>query len=182
LQTKKCNRCKEEKPLGEFHKNKQKPDGLQSFCKECSSKKNKEYYIKNKEKELARSKKWKKENRERVNENQRKLRLLKITNGICRDCMNRPIDYTRSISYCSNCLDSANTRTNKLHKSRKEKGLCIYCGKKLDSNYTWCCSKCCEKSKKHDRIRYNGFDPEDFKIENLLKDVKISEGEVSISD
>ena len=32
---KKCTRCKVEKELGEFQKNKGRPDGLQSCCKSC---------------------------------------------------------------------------------------------------------------------------------------------------
>ncbi len=65
-----CARCGEEKPLSEFHKNKKAKDGLQSFCKECRNKAEresyrkkekrdrseylKEYYEKNKEKIKAR--------------------------------------------------------------------------------------------------------------------------------
>jgi len=34
--TKQCNKCKEEKPLSEFNKNRNKVDGLQSYCRDCS--------------------------------------------------------------------------------------------------------------------------------------------------
>lgn len=32
-----CNKCQEEKPLSDFHKNKATKDGHQYFCKECSN-------------------------------------------------------------------------------------------------------------------------------------------------
>lgn len=32
---KKCNKCKQDKNLYEFAKNKSQPDGIQSICKEC---------------------------------------------------------------------------------------------------------------------------------------------------
>lgn len=31
-----CNRCKEQKLINDFHKNKKKHDGLQGTCKECT--------------------------------------------------------------------------------------------------------------------------------------------------
>ena len=33
--TKKCSKCKEEKPVGKFGKNKRNKDGMQSLCKLC---------------------------------------------------------------------------------------------------------------------------------------------------
>ncbi len=33
--TKKCSKCKEDKNLTDFHKNKSKKDGLQIYCKPC---------------------------------------------------------------------------------------------------------------------------------------------------
>ena len=36
-QLKRCTCCKQEKPLTAFAKSRQKKDGLQPFCKECSS-------------------------------------------------------------------------------------------------------------------------------------------------
>lgn len=35
IQTKQCSRCKDFKPLNEFHKNCTRKDGLQSYCKTC---------------------------------------------------------------------------------------------------------------------------------------------------
>lgn len=46
---KKCYRCKIEKELVEFNKNKRRKDGLQSHCKECHRQIDKEYYLNNKD-------------------------------------------------------------------------------------------------------------------------------------
>lgn len=40
---KKCSKCREVKPLGEFHKNKSKKDGRGTECKRCSNKYSKKY-------------------------------------------------------------------------------------------------------------------------------------------
>ncbi len=45
-----CSVCKLEKDESDFNKNSKRYDGLQSECRECSKKKSKEYYLKNKTK------------------------------------------------------------------------------------------------------------------------------------
>src|ERR1700692_2044988 len=47
---KKCNRCKEEKPLDLFFKNPWSPDGIRSICKECVKKTVRKYMQNNREK------------------------------------------------------------------------------------------------------------------------------------
>jgi hypothetical protein len=42
--TKRCSMCGEVKPLTEFHRNRQKPDGLQVRCKACNIETNKRWY------------------------------------------------------------------------------------------------------------------------------------------
>lgn len=44
-ETKTCSKCGKELPISEFYKNKNKKDGLSSYCKEC----NKQYYNDNSE-------------------------------------------------------------------------------------------------------------------------------------
>lgn len=46
---KKCTRCKEDKSLDSFSKNKSKSDGLCNVCKECNRAYNKQHYLNNKE-------------------------------------------------------------------------------------------------------------------------------------
>lgn len=43
MNTKRCYKCNIEKPISEFHKNKLAKDGLQSYCKSCSTKLMAEY-------------------------------------------------------------------------------------------------------------------------------------------
>lgn len=56
VNSKKCSKCKTEKELILFSKNKQSADGLQSVCKECANKAALDYYSNNKERILAREK------------------------------------------------------------------------------------------------------------------------------
>ncbi len=39
-----CFRCKQDKPLSEFHKDSSKKDGLRGKCRQCCFEANKEYY------------------------------------------------------------------------------------------------------------------------------------------
>jgi len=47
-----CRTCEIEKPLSAFNKNRHKKDGLQTECRECSKERSREYYEKNKEKQI----------------------------------------------------------------------------------------------------------------------------------
>lgn len=47
--TKLCNKCKEDLPLTEFHKDKCKKDGLRTTCKSCRSDTSEKYYSNNKD-------------------------------------------------------------------------------------------------------------------------------------
>lgn len=44
--TKKCNKCKEVKNISEFHKDKNRFDGLMRYCKVCSKERKRLYYQK----------------------------------------------------------------------------------------------------------------------------------------
>lgn len=48
METKVCTKCGIEKPLDQFVKNSNKPDGLSPQCKECKHKYYEEYYKKHK--------------------------------------------------------------------------------------------------------------------------------------
>ena len=54
---KKCSCCKETKSFEDFNKSKTEKDGRQNFCRYCSNKHRKQYYLQNKEKETKRIKK-----------------------------------------------------------------------------------------------------------------------------
>jgi hypothetical protein len=68
-----CTKCKEEKELSDFHKNKCSIDCLNATCKTCK----KLYHLNNKEKNIQRTKKWVENNKDkRINwlkENKNKI-------------------------------------------------------------------------------------------------------------
>jgi hypothetical protein len=65
---KKCPGCLEIKEHSLFHKTTKRSDGLSFFCKQCKSKKDKEYRDKNSQKLLAQKKEYYKRNKERMDE------------------------------------------------------------------------------------------------------------------
>jgi 5-methylcytosine-specific restriction endonuclease McrA len=64
METKRCPVCKTIKNKTEFHKSKNRHDGVASTCKSCSKTKRRLRYIKNKDRELELSKKYYQENKE----------------------------------------------------------------------------------------------------------------------
>jgi len=74
---KKCTKCKIEKPLTEFYKDKQKKDGLSPHCKKCKCKMSKKfynstsYYENNKNKYFQRSSSRRENNLEEIREKDR---------------------------------------------------------------------------------------------------------------
>jgi len=66
METKICSKCKIEKTINKFYKNKNLKDGLSSWCKECKGKAGKEYYKKNRDEILEYQKKYPKEHNEAI--------------------------------------------------------------------------------------------------------------------
>ena len=65
---KKCCRCKNNLLKSNFHKNKNRKDVLPSQCKFCANDYYKNYFNKNRDSELNRCKKYKFQNRSKINE------------------------------------------------------------------------------------------------------------------
>ena len=63
---KKCSKCKVNKPLSSFNKDKQRKSGYYPSCKECCTKKYKKWYSKQESKDLCKelSSQWRKDNKE----------------------------------------------------------------------------------------------------------------------
>lgn len=61
---KRCSKCKKEKSLSKFYKNKNKKDGLDYWCKECK----KDYRWNHREETNERCKKYRQEHREKARE------------------------------------------------------------------------------------------------------------------
>ena len=65
---KQCCKCKKEKPIRMFYKDKSKQGGLHPMCKDCDSIAGKAYRAKNKEKIRERDKKYRLKNKEKIRE------------------------------------------------------------------------------------------------------------------
>lgn len=139
---KQCTICKILKQDTEYHKNKQKPDGLESRCKICrsninkinkekNSKKQHEYYLKNKDKILTRNKIWSNNNPDKV-----KNQKLKYAYGITLLEFNQKLK--KQNNFCKICnksllnLDSKKIHVDHDHKTGRVRGiLCHKCNSLL---------------------------------------------------
>ena len=71
---KRCSGCGVVKPLGDFYRDRTKPDGRVSRCKECRSAYKRRYYEENRDKIAERSRRYYEENRDKVMERHRRYR------------------------------------------------------------------------------------------------------------
>ncbi len=106
-----CSKCKIEKPLSEFYKDKYKRDGLSCACKMCKDDHSKIVYAQNKEKIAEYNKNYQKVNKQRLNKvskdyyhsNKEKHKdgILKRVYGITLDEYNQMIEDQNGI--CVGC-------------------------------------------------------------------------------
>ena len=68
IATKRCTRCSEQKPIDEFNKDRRQPDGLQSKCRSCQKEVRRDWYLRNREREIEKSAQWAIENPEKARE------------------------------------------------------------------------------------------------------------------
>lgn len=68
METQNCSICKTKYPSTLEYFGKHNVRGLDTYCKSCRHKRQKEYYYKNKEKMMSQSRDWKKAQRQRINE------------------------------------------------------------------------------------------------------------------
>jgi 5-methylcytosine-specific restriction endonuclease McrA len=73
-QIKCCRMCNMEKAASEFNKSSENKDGLQSYCRMCSSQRNKQAYYKNQSATIERVKAWNSKNLDKVATNMRRCR------------------------------------------------------------------------------------------------------------
>jgi hypothetical protein len=97
-----CSKCKEEKELSEFSKDKNSKDSLCYKCKSCE----KEYYYENQKKILERTNKYKKDNKEKIKEYRKKYNKN---------------NKEKIIKYRENNKEKLNEYLKKYYKNNKEK-------------------------------------------------------------
>jgi len=73
---KKCRNCFKTKLVSEFRTRKISKDGYRNQCKECVRFKQKNYYIKNKENRKAKNKLWRLQNKNKLKKNMEKFNLM----------------------------------------------------------------------------------------------------------
>lgn len=66
-----CSGCGEVKPVGDFHRHRDTPDGLAYQCKACSAERSRAKYERDRDKILERNRIWREANRERDLESKR---------------------------------------------------------------------------------------------------------------
>ena len=69
--SKTCTKCGETKPLDDFHRDKRRPDGRRSDCKECVLEYKRRYHEENRDKRLESHRRYYEENRDKVLEYRR---------------------------------------------------------------------------------------------------------------
>jgi hypothetical protein len=108
MENKVCTACLLSKDRSEFHVRRASKDGLRTTCKPCTADIKAEYHKKNSSKIIEKVRLWRRNNRERKNENSRKHsrkydlkkhygmsledydRMLLIQNGRCAICSKAP--------------------------------------------------------------------------------------------
>lgn len=116
-----CSSCNQAKDLNCFSKYAKSWDGLKSYCKECASKKGKQYRIANKEKVLESKRQWYKQTKQRANE--RTEKALKYDTKICSKCNKElGVTYFRKrangglYSVCKRCENKYSAEYRVTHK------------------------------------------------------------------
>jgi len=115
-----CNRCKENKPIAEFHKNKANKDGHNNRCARCTVEYNNERYKKSDSMREYQKKYWTDNNRRLKKYGLSQLeydKMLEEQDGRCKICKVVPEKWL----YIDHC-----------HKSGKVRGLlCLQCNTAL---------------------------------------------------
>lgn len=143
---KKCSKCKVEKPLNEFYKNKWRKDGLTSYCKPCNKaiqrttdySKYKDYYKKhyeaNKEKRNKQTLESKKRRITQVREYQAEYMRNKRANDLdyrIRDAVSTRINYALTVGY----INKKDSTIEELGCTIKEYK--VYLEQQFDKNMNW---------------------------------------------
>ena len=108
--TKVCKKCSTEKPLKDFHPNKECSKGVVGTCRECTNSYKKSWYSKNQDRRS-------KESRDRARSG--KIRAIEYMGGECFDCKQKYPPYVYQFHHLDMSVKESNP--SKLQKSTWEK-------------------------------------------------------------
>lgn len=87
-----CARCSIEKPTTEFHKNKARPDGVETYCKECNNQRLRESYAKDPQSKITKTRqyhldnpRWSKDTQRKWHQDNKERRYQKVKNRLDTD-------------------------------------------------------------------------------------------------
>lgn len=137
MKTKKCSRCKKQKALSEFYKDKSHKYGYRSMCKSCDKERLKSLVKANPQKYKTLAKNWRDNNKDKVKSYQ-----LKFKYGLSIDEYNKMFEEQQGkcaicCSFISN-LDKSNKPAvvDHCHTTGKVRGLlCMQCNSLLGYAY-----------------------------------------------
>lgn len=151
METKICSKCKIEKPLSEFSRNKNKKGGVGSWCAFCAKQYNSNYYKTNKHKFVEYNKNYYQNNKEELLEyhkqyrknNKKQIQNWKLKNKkkIARQAKTYHENHKKHLLKCmfkyKNSLAKFDTYAHQINYAeevnRDQNGyllvLCVYCGK-----------------------------------------------------
>ena len=111
-----CPKCKIEKPVEEFYRNRSSKDGLQTYCKSCGGKRSVEYYETHKEQRRECYRKYRETHKE-----QRRGGQLRRNYGITLEEYKDMVEAQNS--KCLICGAEAKLHVDHCHISGKIRGL-----------------------------------------------------------
>lgn len=125
---KKCSKCSIEQEISNFYNCRKTKDGLANWCKPCTKKIRQQHYTKKKELYLSKAKNWKKENKKKASDINKKSYIKhrdKILNNAKKDRLENPDRYKRiSLKYTYNIsLEDFNSLL------KKQNYVCAICKK-----------------------------------------------------
>lgn len=74
LRSQRCSRCGEVKHLTEFHRNRRRHNGRDTYCKPCRAEYRREWYLRNRQQAIDDAARWKRENPDKRREYDRRSR------------------------------------------------------------------------------------------------------------
>lgn len=135
MKTKLCSKCKQEKELFCFSKDKHQKNGLQCRCKDCSAEAARKSYYKNKDKALIKNRTWREKtgkeyfaerhliNTYGITGKERNV-LLANQNHKCDICGIDEVDATKSKLYVDHCHTTGKVRALLCHNCNTLIGHC----------------------------------------------------------